>query len=248
MSENTISKNNTALGMDPNLVLSTYFQDDDWMFKTGVGGALYFSAFVILMLGLQSGQLVILPACFCLWAMICGYILRAIRQKIAEPQSKLPEWNDWQDLFISGMSWIAVTTGFIFTLIAAATTAFIVIAVVMMKSSTSQSILVVCITTLGIATLSYLFNFFVSMLMANFAQEETMLSGFAYAKVLKRLSKRPGDFAAAWLLGTGIQFLAVIIPITTVIGIILVPMTTFISQVISAGLMAQAWAGSEPQQ
>lgn len=246
-SENKSESKTELLGMDPNLVLSTYFQDPDWMFKTGVGGALYFAAFVILMLGIQSGNLVILPACFCLWAMICGYVLRTIRQKIAEPESKLPEWTDWQDLFISGMSWIAITTGFVFTLIAVATTAFIVLTFAMVKSSGSEGVLLVCITILGIATLTYAFNFFVSMLMANFAQEETMLSGFAYAKVLRRLSKNPGDFAAAWLLGTGIQFLAFIIPVATVIGIILVPMTTFISQVISAGLIAQAWAGSEVQ-
>jgi|AGTN01.3.fsa_nt_gi hypothetical protein len=233
--------------MDPNLILSTYFQDPDWMFKTGVGGALYFSAFVILMLGIQSGNLVILPACFCLWAMICGYVLRTIRQRIAEPEGKLPEWTDWQDLFISGMSWIAITTGFVITLFAVATTAFVILIVVMMKASSSQGILFVCITILGIATLTYIFNFFVAMLMANFAQEETMLSGFAYLKVLKKLWKNPGDFTAAWLLGTGIQFLAFIIPAATVIGIILVPMTTFISQVISAGLIAQAWAESEAQ-
>lgn len=233
--------------MDPNLVLSTYFQDPDWMFKTGVGGALYFSAFVILMLGIQSGNLVILPACFCLWAMICGYVLRTIRQKIAEPQSKLPEWSDWQDLFISGMSWIAITTGFVITLIAVSTTAFIILIAVMMKTPSNQGILLACITILGIATLAYAFNFFVSMLMANFAAEETMLSGFAYLKVLKKLSKNPGDFVVAWLLGMGIQFLAFIIPVVTIIGIILVPMTTFISQVISAGLIAQAWAESEAQ-
>jgi len=102
-----------------------------------------------------------------------------------------------------------------------------------------------------IVTISFLFNLLLVATMANFAQEESMNSAFSFIKVLKRISKRPGDFFSAWMLGLGIQFLSFAVPCATIVGVFFLPSTVFAGQLIAASLVAQAWkssalAGTEP--
>src|SRR5579883_899600 len=193
-------------GVDPDDAVKLYLKDPEWMFKSAVGGVMNASALVLVVL--YRDMPLFIPLCFCLWAVNVGFTLRTIRSKIADPSGLLPKWNEWQDLFISGMSWLAVKTFFSITA-GAFSMGCLLIALVI----GSQQLPDWAFTTLTVCTVCgiILFNLFVDLLlsvtMANFAQEENMMAAFAYGKVFQRFFKRPGNFLSAWLLGLGIQWL-----------------------------------------
>ena len=81
--------------------------------------------------------------------------------------------------------------------------------------------------------------------MANFAEEERMLAGFAWRKVLRRLTANPGPLVTAWLCGTTITFVAVVLPTISVMGTILVPFSGFLANVVSLRLIGCTWAAEK---
>lgn len=229
-------------GLDPNKSLTRLFKEDNWSVKTGIGGI-----FNALALALVCINPLCFPLSICLMALVQGYVLKTLRQKIKDPDSGLPNWDNWFDLFVSGMSWIALMTMFFFILMFAFYICLIVGALMnASKTMNPNFMLWMAGTAISIKLLSAWFSLFTQTLMANFAQEESMASGFAYFKVLKRLSLNPRDFLSAWILGIGVQFLFFVAPIATVIGAFFLPTTIFVSQLLSASFMAQAWYSSSP--
>lgn len=237
------------LGLDPNLAVKSFMQDPDWILKTAIGGVMNASSMVLLFLIRESP--ILIPIMFSLWAINTGYVLRTIRARIKVPNGYLPAWNDWQDLFVSGMSWLAVMTGFLIVLVTVSATDLLV-ASILSNIKTPPFPLLFTLWMSGsiilIVTLSFLLNLLYVATMANFAQEESMNSAFAFIKVLKRISKRPGDFFSAWMLGMGIHFLSIAVPCATIIGIFFLPSTVFAGQLLTASIIAQAWKSAELSQ
>jgi hypothetical protein len=231
------------LGLDPNLAIKYFFKDPDWVLKCAIGGVMNASS--LLLLFFVKEYPVLIPIVFSLWAINTGYILRVMRYRIADPQGLLPVWNDWQDLFVSGMSWLAIITGItVFFLFVTATDLLIASVLSAIKSYTQIFALWMSGSIILILTLSLLSNLVLAATMTNFAQEESTIAAFSYIKVIKRILKRPGDFFAAWMLGLGIQWLSFLVPCATIIGIFFLPSTMFAGQLVSASLLAQAWASS----
>lgn len=230
-------------GLDPNLAVKSFFQDPDWVFKSAVGGVMNASSLVLLLLIREHP--ILIPICFSLWAINTGYVLRTIRERLTDPAGRLPAWTDWQDLFVSGMSWLAVTTGFLIMLVTFAATGLLIASIL---SALKEYSYLFALWTSGsiilIITLSLVLNLMLAATMANFAQEERMNAAFAIIKVLRRIFNRPGDFFAAWMLGIGIQWLSVLVPCVTIVGVLFLPSTVFAAQLITASLIAQAWASS----
>jgi hypothetical protein len=169
-----------------------------------------------------------------------------IRAKLRDPEGALPLWNDWQDLFVSGMSWLAIVTGVIVVLFFLGATNLLIASILAAIKQYAQLLaLWMSGSIIFLLAFSLLTNLVLVATMANFAQEENTMAAFAYLKVLKRISKRPGDFFAAWMLGIGIQALSVIVPSLTIIGIFFLPSTIFAGQLIASILLAQAWASAE---
>lgn len=224
-------------GLDPNLAVKTFFQDADWRFKTGVGAVLNASCFLF---AVMNSFLV--PLAFCLAAVVAGYVMRVIRTKIQDQASPLPPWNDWLDLLISGMTWIAVFCGQSLIVLSLLT-------VLLQVGSANGSI-----NTLnkdfdawifGSVSLVYfvslLVNFFSVYLMTNLAQEEKLGAAFALRKVSRYCARCPVEFIEAWLLGIGIKSLAFVLPCITVIGVMFLPMTIFLACLLEGIILAQVW-------
>src|SRR5690349_8722429 len=93
-------------GLDPDLAARAFFRDPQWLFKTGIGGFLNVLSFTLCAL-----NYLLIPIAFLLWGLVTGYVLRAARTHIKNPEDRLPEWNDWLDLLISGLTWMAIYTG-----------------------------------------------------------------------------------------------------------------------------------------
>lgn len=231
-------------GLDPNLAIKSFFKDPDWVLKTAVGGV--WNASSLLLMFFLNIYPVLIPIIFTLWAINTGYVLRVMRTKLRDPEGVLPTWNDWQDLFVSGMSWLAIITGIIVVfLFLGATNLLIASILAAIKQYTQLFALWMSASIIFLLAFSLLTNLVLVATMANFAQEENTMAAFAFFKVLKRIWKRPGDFFAAWMLGIGIQALSIILPACTIIGIFFLPSTIFAGQLIASTLLAQAWASAE---
>ncbi len=227
--------------MDVDSSVKGPFADEDWMPKLGLGGLLNAACPVMLTLNPMC-----MPLAFALWALQQGYMLRLMRLKAVNPKSKLPDWSEWSDLFLSGMSWLAIQFAFGLVLMAVAVAWFVALFWVYQVQKTLFSLmLLVAVST------SYLLWLFVqlvsSYLMVNFALEENVGAGLDIAKVCRRLWRSPRQCLQAWLLGYGLNWSFVLLPLCTLVGIFVVPSTMFLAQVMNAGLLIQAWQMTEPE-
>lgn len=231
---------NELIGLDPDEAVQGIFKDPDWRLKTTIGGLVSITSLVFVLLARELPIVVLFS--ICLWAVNIGYVLRAVRTRLKDPLAVLPKWDDWGDLFVSGMSWMAVTTAIGILFLGLSMTELLISAVFSAQKAYSDNFVFwSSATIIGITITHMFFSFVLSIVMINFAEEERMLSAFAYIKAARRFSKRPGDFIAAWLLGIGIQWMTFIFSIVTVIGIIFLPPFMFAAQVVAALLMGQAW-------
>lgn len=207
------------------------------MLKVSIGSFFSYLAF-----GLTLVQPFLLPVSLICLAMAKGYLLRVMRTVLNGEDALLPAWNDWLDLVISGISFIVIELGFAFSFLCFSLFTIIIKFLILQTSADGTSLL--AFTQGHYLLLALLFggsNLFTSVLMVNFAQEESMKSGFQWLRVIKRIQKEPLAFATAWLSGIGFSALA-LVPGITIIGLLVVPFAYFLSQLVGARLLATIWA------
>jgi hypothetical protein len=223
--------------LDPDLAWKGIFNDEDWMMKIGIGGVVNAAAMLLIV---QSK--LFLPLSFALLAMVSGYLLRVIRYKVLNPESKLPDWENPMELLISGLTWLAIQFGFWLIVLSLATLLLIFAASTGMQNVEHPAFFPWAIGTGITVAISWAaVSFLTSYLMVNFAIEESSKAGFAVKKVFAKFARHRRNFTFAWLLGLGVTIASVVVPTLTVIGIFLVPSTLFIGLIIAATLAAQAW-------
>ncbi len=215
---------------------------DDWMPKTGLGGLFCGGAVIAILF-----SFVCLPLFAALWALTIGYCLRCIRLKLDDPEAKLPDWNEWGDLFMSGITWLALQTG---TWIISAAINFSVLVFCITYGFTEKSEIASLCWAIGgmlfVFVNSAVVTLYSSYLMVNFAIEENVAGGLALRKVTTAIILAPKRLIAGFLLALGIQWLMTVIPSSTIIGVIFAPQMYFASQLISALILAQHW--KEPEE
>lgn len=228
-------------GLDPNAAFRQFFADPDWRTKAGIGGIFSGGSLLLFFLGP-----LFFPLALCCWGILTGYYLRLVRVKIADVQAPLPKWNDWLDLLISGITWIAVTFGQFLIPISIATVSMLYGIVGGQKFITgnwytfwaASSIALIAFSSITVSVVN-------TIIMANFARREHMSAAFDLVTVVKKLASSAHLFLQAWLLILGIQWLGVIVPAISVIGIALIPICCFVTSCIGAILTAQAWRCAE---
>lgn len=220
--------------------------DQNWLSKLAIGTSVNLTALLVFLF-----NPLFLPLSVIMGGITNGYLLRVMRTYI-KGSKELPEWDQFVDLMISGISWLAVTLFFQFGGLA-------LLALFLTQGVASGSTFVASkgFTNWGITTFLSVYcyfvltSFFTSILMANFAQEESMKSGFQWLKVSTRMLRAPGKFLFVWLAGLSLIFLASFLPGLTFIGLIISPFLTFLAQVVQARMIALVWRetakpGEEP--
>jgi len=212
---------------------------EDWMVKTGVGGIMAAGGLVAILYSFMC-----LPIFAAFWALIIGYNLRCIRQKTVNPEQKLPEWNDWGDLFMSGITFIALQTGTWFFLALVAGLVIIFTSGFAFNEKNTSLSLLWSAGGSGLVSLLFLaFSLISSYTMVNFAVEENVKAGVDYFKVIKLIASHPLQMISGFLLSSGIQIAAIALPCITVIGVFLLPSIFFVGQILSASVLAAHWPG-----
>lgn len=220
----------------------SYFKDPDWMFKTGLGGI-----FAAGMVVLSFYHIICIPVVYALWALCTGYCLRLMRVRSRSLDLKLPDWNDWGDLFLSGITWIALQHLLWLPLIALiAYFQALVISSVFSLSDALLRLVAITLSCLFSAATLVFFSFLSSFLMVHFACRENSSAAFAVGRVISALKQSPKRLITAYLLAQGIQWGSVLLPALTLIGLFIIPSTFFTGQILSSTLLALAW-GEEPE-
>jgi hypothetical protein len=225
----------TTLDLDG--ALKGFFKDREWLLKIIPGGLINFAA-----LALFRVNTAFLPLSIAILGLSYGYLLRVLRLSIKGELEQLPDWSDTIDLLVSGLSWLSICLGFAFFTLALLSTSLLAGGLTKLVNMSNPAFLVWSEGTfVTVYALIIAFKFFLAVLMANFAEEERMLAGFAWAKVLKRIAKQPVPLLVAWLAGMTLSFAAVFIPAISLIGTIFVPFLSFFADVIAVRMIGQAW-------
>lgn len=208
------------------------------MFKTGIGGMIIAGCIILLIVNPLST-----PISLALYSLVCGYTLRLIRYKSLNPAAKLPDWDDWMELFISGLTWLAIQFGLsLIPLTAVSTSLLVAGATGAIKIGSGVAFVVWLVTTIAVMTaICTVLSFLTPLLMVNFAIEERVQAGFSFVKVIRKAAKDPRDYLVAWLLSIGVAWCTVVLPVVTLIGIFFIPSTIFIGHIVCATLFAQVW-------
>lgn len=231
--------------LDADLAVRSYFKDPDWMFKTGIGGVLNAACLLVSVLDVQ--RFLFVPIGLAFAGLVVGYLLRTARARLDDPAGKLPAWNDWGELFFSGLTWVAIHFGWCILAIIPAATLAVISMYLLAANSTSSMAVALTVGAVGICAffIFVAWHISVSYLLVNFAKEEKLLAGFAVARVMRNIKRNPKGMLTAWVLAFELQLLAVFIPAITVLGMFIVPSTLFAAQLVSVALLSQAWRNAE---
>jgi hypothetical protein len=232
-----------VVGVDADQAIRHFTVDSQWKQKVGFGSMLTAACFLMAIMDLR--HLLMLPIALAIAGCLTGYVLRVVRERIQFPDAKrLPEWDEWSDLFMSGITWIAIQFGItVLALIMISST--LILSIYAALTPNAYSIAIAETSLLVIVLVAFWTSFLSTYLWVNFAIEERVTGGLALRKVSQRVRRNPGQFWVAWALSCSLQFVAVLLPAITVIGIVLIPTTLFAAQVVSALLLAQAWTSVE---
>jgi hypothetical protein len=243
--------NDDSFGLDPNRAFAVFFKDPDWKLKAGLGAVLNASTLSVV----ASGAVVLplVPIAFLILAAVQGYTLRVIRNQLKsdfvsdkDSVELLPKWNDWLDLMISGLTWLAIVCSqwiVIFLIVSAALFIGQHYGALNAQSSSFKPWFLATSTAVSLSV--FFASFFLPLLMVNFAEQEKVTAALAVDEAFVRLKRRPLDFIAVWMINLGLFTLGLLVPAITVVGIFFVPLVQFIIGTISAIMLAQVWKSAK---
>lgn len=223
-----------------NQTIKQLFSEPEWTLKIGTGCLINGAAWGLLLVNIGF-----LPISFCLWSCASGYILMTAASKFNDPGSKLPAWSNILELMTGGGIWIALCLAH-FALLPVVLSGCLLFGEMSGLDNVANNGFIpwAAVSWSMVAILMPVISLFSLYLMINFAIKQESKSAFALKDVFRRLCRQPRLLAQAWLIQTGLVFLAVILPILTLLGVCLVPSTLFVAQLIGSCLAVNAWRAS----
>jgi hypothetical protein len=236
-----LTKNVSNTTDSVNQIFKDFFAESDWPFKVGIGCLINGAACGLLLI-----NLILLPISFCLWSCTSGYILMTAASKVGDPASKLPSWRNVLELLAAGGTWIAATFGhFLLLPILAIGSLYIAEATGLDNVLRLGFVPWAALTWSALCALTPLISFFSFYLMINFAVKQEGKAAFDLAEVLSRLRRAPIPLLQVWLIQAGLLYLAVVIPILTLLGLFIIPSTIFLAQLLGCCMASQAWRAAD---
>jgi Protein of unknown function (DUF4013) len=223
--------------LSPSETLRQFKADSEWTMKAGIGGMVYALGLVLIFL-----NVLFFPVIICLMALIQGYVITTIHASITDAAAPLPKWKSWVELLIAGLTWMAIES-----MLFLASAGIVLGALILSDILHGDRILHPSFTFWAVSVWSLIMlvfalsSLFSAFRLTYFAERQEIGAAFGFGEVLKRLVRSPAPLLQAWLLQTGLFCLAIVLPVATVIGIFLLPSTIFVSQLLGARILAQAW-------
>lgn len=214
--------------MDIGSAFTFAFDDEEWIKKIAIGGAIYFGA--ALLSPILVGLALFLP--------ILGYMLETLKSVRDGQPTPLPGWDNFGDLFSKGGMVVVIAIVYYLPMIVLYCASFAVqIGVTQLDSDLAQtaSIAVICIYCLQfIAALAGGLLFPAALI--RYAQYDTLGAAFQFSEIFSFIQNNIGDYIIVFLVVWVAQIVATFGVILCFIGLFF---TTFWSILVSANLYGQ---------
>ncbi len=217
--------------MDIGSAFTFVFDDEDWIKKIAIGGAISVAGLILLPV-LLIGLLLFLP--------LSGYMIKVIQNVRDGHEKPLPEWNDFGDLFKTGffVALIAIIyqiPSIIFSCASGLAQAAPELAQMDSDAAGAVAVVAGCLSCIQII-LSLAAGVLLPAAWIRYAQYETFGSAFQFGEIFSFISGNIGDYIIAILLSWVASFIAFFGIILCFIGVFF---TTFWAILVSANLYGQ---------
>ena len=176
--------------MDIGSAFTYMFDDEEWIKKLAIGGAIALVAFILS--PIIIGIVLMLP--------LTGYMIEVLKNVRDGQTQPLPEWSDWGGLFKTGLMVIAVVYN-IPAIILACGAGIIQGVGPQLDSDTASTLtfVAVCLNCLQILV-SIICNLFVPAAVLRYAQYDTLGAAFQFGDIFNFIKANIGDYIIVVLL------------------------------------------------
>ncbi|MCB0165468.1 MAG: DUF4013 domain-containing protein [Anaerolineae bacterium] len=214
--------------MDIGSAFTYMFDDEEWIKKIAIGGAV---ALVALILSpIIIGLVLLLP--------LSGYMIEVLKNVRDGQTRPLPEWSDWGGLFKTGLFVAVIAIVYNIPAIILACGAGIIQGVgPQLDSDTAQSLTLVaaCLNCLQVIV-SIICNLFVPAAVIRYAQFDTLGAAFQFGDIFNFIKANIGDYIIVVLLSWVASVIAAFGVILCLVGVFF---TFFWSYLVTANLYGQ---------
>jgi len=169
--------------------------------------------------------------------VVMGYVMRVLCEALEGRDGKLPDWKDLGRLFNEGMMPMLVALGW-------ASPIIVLFAVAQILTATlGLNLWLVAIYLILEALLSVAFSMILPLALMRLAIKRSLKAAFDIGQMLDFIRRNKGTYFTAWGLSFAAGAVASVGFVAFLVGIFF---TTFIANVISMHLFAQAYRASQP--
>jgi hypothetical protein len=169
--------------------------------------------------------------------VVMGYIMRVLCDALEGRDGKLPDWKDLGRLFNEGMMPMLVALGWASPIVA------LFVAAQVLTATLGLDLWIVLIYLLLEAVLSVAFSMILPLALIRLAITRSLKAAFDIGQILEFIRRNKGTFFTAWGLTFAVGAVASVGFAAFIVGFFF---TTFIANVISMHLFAQAYRASQP--
>lgn len=214
--------------MDIGSAFTYMFDDEDWIKKVAIGGAV----------ALAAAMLSFIIVGIALYLPLFGYMIHTLRNVRDGQARPLPEWSDWGGLFKTGFFVVVITIVYNIPVIIIACGGGIVQAVAPQLDSDAaemMTLVALCLNCFQII-ISLICNFFVPGAIIRYAQFDTIGSAFQFGEIFNFIKTNIGDYIIVVLLNWVAGLLALFGLILCFVGVFF---TGFWSYLVTGNLYGQ---------
>ena len=214
--------------MDIGSAFTYMFDDEEWIKKLAIGGAIALVAFILS--PIIIGIVLMLP--------LTGYMIEVLKNVRDGQTQPLPEWSDWGGLFKTGLMVVVVAVVYNIPAIILACGAGIIQGVGPQLDSDTASTLTfvaVCLNCLQILV-SIICNLFVPAAVIRYAQYDTLGAAFQFGDIFNFIKANIGDYIIVVLLSWVASIIAAFGVILCLVGVFF---TFFWSILVTGNLYGQ---------
>jgi hypothetical protein len=169
--------------------------------------------------------------------VVMGYVMRVLCEALEGRDGKLPDWKDLGRLFNEGMMPMLVALGW------ASPIVVLFVVAQILTATLGLNLWIIFSYLLLEALLSVAFSMILPLALIRLAIKRSLKAAFDIGQMLEFIRRNKGTFFTAWGLTFAVGAVASVGFAAIIVGFFI---TTFIANVISMHLFAQAYRASQP--
>ena len=199
--------------------------DSEWIKKILIGGILLIIPIINFIIG--------------------GYYIKTLRGSI-EGKPGLPEWDDWGDLFITGL--MVAIIGLIYMLIPLivlfVSIGGVITAAISSGDFSAGSISAIVGGSLFSVVLMLIVCLVLPMALSIYAKEDSIGAAFRIGEILSRIKSIPGDYIISIIVLYALLFIVNLVAAIPIIGWVIIIFANFYIALVASKMFGEVYASS----